>query len=73
MINPGHGDPQPSSGRMAQLSIGMGTESLKLTTNACLTWHQSLFYKSECGDFPGGPVVKNPSSKAGNMSSFPGF
>ena len=71
-INPGNGAPQPSSGRMAQSSISMQTESLQLTTNACLTWHQSLFYKSECGDFPGSPVVKNPSSKAGNMGSIPG-
>ena len=28
--------------------------------------------KSPWMDFPGGPVVKNPPSKAGNMGSIPG-
>ena len=30
-------------------------------------------FKAEgCGNFPGGPVVKNPPSSAGDVSSFPG-
>ena len=27
----------------------------------------------ELGDFPGGPVVENPSCNAGNMGSIPGL
>ena len=28
--------------------------------------------KSECKDFPGGPVVKNPPANAGDMGFIPG-
>ena len=28
--------------------------------------------KLDCGDFPGGPVGKNPPSSAGDMGSIPG-
>ena len=28
--------------------------------------------KEQSGDFPGGPVVKNPPCNAGNMGSIPG-
>ena len=29
--------------------------------------------KIQCGDFPGGPVVKNPPSNAGDVGSIPGW
>ena len=29
-------------------------------------------HKKRCGDFPGGPVVKNPPSNAGDNGSIPG-
>ena len=32
---------------------------------------RSVFQKSKMRDFPGGPVVKNPPSTAGNMGSIP--
>ena len=32
-----------------------------------------LFKKVRWGDFPGGPVVKNPPSNAGDAGSIPGW
>ena len=29
--------------------------------------------KKDCGDFPGGPVVENPPSNAGDAGSIPGW
>ena len=39
-----------------------------------LLWPSQLpfLYKSLLLDFPGGPVVKNPPTNAGDMSSIPG-
>ena len=34
--------------------------------------HYALYNRNILGDFPGGPVVKNPSSNAGDAGSIPG-
>ena len=36
----------------------------------CAEW--AHIEKQEVGDFPGGPVVKNPPSNAGDVDSIPG-
>ena len=43
-----------------------------LQINPSVTWsiHNSL---KDCGDFPGGPVVKNPPANAGDTGSIPGL
>ena len=35
-------------------------------------WEGMLTIQEQQGDFPGGPVVKNPPSKAGHVGSIPG-
>ena len=36
------------------------------------SWDRSIFILKQLGDFPGGPVVKNPPSNAGDTGSIPG-
>ena len=51
--------------------LSQGTlKSLQINTSVTWRIHNSL---KDCGDFPGGPVVKNPPANAGDTDSIPGL
>ena len=61
---------------MSQLVISMQHKSSRRQYRnqwSCLCPKNSLFIKTDGGDFPVGPMVKNPSANAGDIGSIPGL
>ena len=50
----------------------MAAEYLKSCIVIAKMKFQFILFKVNLGDFPGGPVVKNPPCNAGNRGSIPG-
>ena len=65
----------PSFLRYCNVLLTLSLQLPGLRLHTCSTLHtiaRAVFSKCKCGDFPGGPVVKNPPANTGDRGSIPG-